>query len=470
MLPVDHVAHFPRVNEKGLAGLSFSFCNEPQGDGDGDAVEELGRHGDDAFDEIVFDDFLPDFPFAPGLGGERAVCQDEPDFPGLFQMVDHVLNPREVGVAFRRDAVGPPRVIQQFLPAPRMVIEGRIGENEIGLEIRVQIVCEGVRVMRAEIGLDAADSHIDLRHFPRVGIGFLSVDGDDAAPSAVRFDEFLALDEHAAGAAAAVVDFAIFKRFENGDECLDDTRRRIKFAAAHTFFRGELGDAVFVGPAQQVFAGGGVAHVDAVCKNVHHVAEDVLIQRGIAVIFRQYVFQRRIFFLYGAHGVIQYGSDFRRMRRRGDGAPPRFFRDEEYIFLGVGIPVVFKSFAFPDEFVVALFKGARNVAQEYEPDDDIPILCGGDVAPQHARHVPQLLFKSDICIALLCHVRCSVPFSFAKFFFIIQYEAFLFINNSRLIPFSRAQKSILLRGCFAFGADEGNRTLYIQLGKLTFYR
>ena len=83
-------------------------------------------------------------------------------------------------------------------PRQSRVVERRIGEDEVGLEVRVQVVVEGVGVARSEVGLDAADGEVHLRQAPGGGVGLLAVDADVADPPAVGLDEPLALDEHAA--------------------------------------------------------------------------------------------------------------------------------------------------------------------------------------------------------------------------------------------------------------------------------
>ena len=61
VLAVHHVTHVAGVNEERLAFLLFAAAYEPERDGDGDAEEELGGHGDNAFDEVRFDDAFADF-------------------------------------------------------------------------------------------------------------------------------------------------------------------------------------------------------------------------------------------------------------------------------------------------------------------------------------------------------------------------------------------------------------------------
>jgi hypothetical protein len=79
-----------------------------------------------------------------------------------------VLHPREVGVARRRRAVLPTFVIAQSLAAPIGNVEGRIGENEVGLQVRVAVVVEGV-ALRDLAAVDAADGEVPCRFQLRAG-------------------------------------------------------------------------------------------------------------------------------------------------------------------------------------------------------------------------------------------------------------------------------------------------------------
>ena len=69
-------------------------------------------------------------------------------------MVDHVLHPREIGVALGRDAVSPALVLGQPFAAPVRDIKRGIGEDEVGLQIRMTVVMKGVTVR--DLSLDPA--------------------------------------------------------------------------------------------------------------------------------------------------------------------------------------------------------------------------------------------------------------------------------------------------------------------------
>lgn len=73
VLAVHHVAHIAGINEERFAFLFFAAAYKPERDGDGDAVEELGGHGDYAFDEVRFDDAFADFAFAAQSSGNE-IC------------------------------------------------------------------------------------------------------------------------------------------------------------------------------------------------------------------------------------------------------------------------------------------------------------------------------------------------------------------------------------------------------------
>ncbi len=86
---------------------------------------------------------------------------------------------------------------------------------------------------------------------PGRGVGLLAEDGDVGRVAAVGLDELFGLDEHAAGAAAGVVD-AAGVGFEHLDQHADDGARRVELAAELAFGGGELAEEVFVDPAERV--------------------------------------------------------------------------------------------------------------------------------------------------------------------------------------------------------------------------
>lgn len=184
-----HGSHFAGVDKECLALLPFVSIQEPEGDWDLCGVEELGRHGDDTVHQIVLDDVFADFALAAGLGGEGAVGQHHADAAVGGQVPDHVLEPREVGVAGGRRAVLPADVTQEpFLP-PAGEVEGRVGQDEVRLQLGVTIVEEGVGVILAQVGLDASDGEVHLGQLPGGGVGVLPENGDPVDVAAVAFDE-----------------------------------------------------------------------------------------------------------------------------------------------------------------------------------------------------------------------------------------------------------------------------------------
>ena len=290
VLAVHHVAHVAGVNEERLAFLLFAAANEPERDGDGDAVEELGGHGDYAFDEVGFDDAFADFAFAAGLSAERTVRKDEPDFSAGREVIDHVFNPCKVRVACGREAILPARVFLQLFLTPVLEVEGRVRHDEVEAFVRMQIVKERICVVFAEVRIDAANGHVHFCHFPGVRVGLLSVNTYVVAVAAMVLDKLDALHEHATGTAAGVIDALAFARLENFDDGFHDACRGVEFAAFDAFVACKLCDAVFVGAAEQILACLGIAHVH-VAEHIYHVAEHALIETGFCVIFGKHAFK-----------------------------------------------------------------------------------------------------------------------------------------------------------------------------------
>jgi len=71
-------------------------------------------------------------------------------------VVEHVLDPGEVGVARRWDPVLPSRVVAKALATPLGDVERRVGEDEVSPQVRVEVIAERVPPLGPEVGVDAA--------------------------------------------------------------------------------------------------------------------------------------------------------------------------------------------------------------------------------------------------------------------------------------------------------------------------
>ena len=78
--------------------------------------------------------------------------------------MNDVLDPGEVGIARGRHSITPALVLAQTPAAPVADVEGRIGEDEVGLEVGEAVIVEGVAVLN--LALDAADGEVHLRQPP----------------------------------------------------------------------------------------------------------------------------------------------------------------------------------------------------------------------------------------------------------------------------------------------------------------
>ena len=111
------------------------------------------------------------------------------------QVVEKVLNPGVVGVAHRRDAGLPARVVAEQVPRSIRNADRRLSEDVVGLEVLVLVVEERVGPRWAQVGLDAADGEVHVGQLPGGRVGLLAEDGDVADAALVLLDESLRLDE-----------------------------------------------------------------------------------------------------------------------------------------------------------------------------------------------------------------------------------------------------------------------------------
>src|SRR5690606_11811088 len=106
-------------------------------------------------------------------------------------MVDDVLEPSEVGVADRGYPELPSHVVAQPLTAPIGNVKGRIGEDEIRLEIGEGVTMEAALVVPGDFGVDALHGKVHLRQPVSGVIDLLAIDGNVAVTPAVLGNELL---------------------------------------------------------------------------------------------------------------------------------------------------------------------------------------------------------------------------------------------------------------------------------------
>ena len=131
------------------------------------------------------------------------------------------------------------------------MLNGGLARTQVGAQVGELVAGEGVGGFATQVEVDAADGQVHRRQAPGGGVGLLAEDGHVAELAAVRFDEVLALHEHAAAAAARVVDLAVVRR-QHGHQGLDDAARRVELPTALAFGAGEHAQKVLVDLAQHV--------------------------------------------------------------------------------------------------------------------------------------------------------------------------------------------------------------------------
>ena len=251
-------------------------------------------------------------PSPPLFDDSEPLARTKPAVPSGRQVVDEVLHPGEVGVARGRRAVLPARVVGELGVPPVRHVERRVGEDEVGAQVGVQVLREGVGRALAEVGLDAAQGEVHLGQLPG-GVGeLLAVDGDVGALAAVGLHELGGLDEHAARAAGGVVDAALVG-LEHLDERLDDRARRVERAGVLAgLLAGELAEEVLVDPAEHVVAAVvvGLGEADG-ADQVDELAEPALVEALAAVVARQDAADDRVLLLDQVHRGVDVLADAR---------------------------------------------------------------------------------------------------------------------------------------------------------------
>ena len=324
---------------------------------------------------------------------------------GGREVVDEVLDPGVVGVADRRRAVAPAHVVGQQLARPVRDVERRIGEDVVGLEVRVQVAQEAVGGLRAEVGLDAADGEVHVRQPPGGGVGLLAEDRDVGGLPAVGLDEAFRLHEHARRAAAGVVDAALVG-FEHLDQQAHDAARREELAAELALGLGELAEEVLVDAAERVAGLGAVALEadvgDQVDQPLHLLRRDT----AAGVVARQLALEVRVVALDGEDGVVDQRGDVGPRGLVLQVLPARLGRHPEHPLGGVLVAALQQAFELRAgdavgfqlglELLAAGLEGVGDVLQEQQAEDDVLVLGGVDLAAQGVGGFPEDLGVGEV--------------------------------------------------------------------------
>ena len=216
-------------------------------------------------------------------------------------------------------------------------------------------------------------------------------------------DESGRLHKHAARPAAGVV-HAAAEGLKHLDQRAHNAGRRVEFAGQLAFGFGKLGEAVFVGAAQDVFRVAMLLHLN-VGEEVHHVAQPPLVQLGTGKILGQDALQARVFFLDQAHGVVYRSAHFGCVSRFGHDLPTGFLWHEEDVFGRIFVLVFLEAVAFVHQFVVFHLEAVRYVFQENQSQHHGFVLRSVEISTQQVCRLPYFFLKTYLCcIVCLSHI------------------------------------------------------------------
>ncbi len=205
----------------------------------------------------------------------------------------------------------------------------------------------------------------------------------------MRLDELLALHEHAAAAAAGVVDATLVRR-QHLDQHLDDAGRRVELAALLALGGGELAEEVFVDLAEQVLGAMTLAEADG-RDQVDQLAELAGFELAAAEALVEDALQARVVGLDGFQRGVDAHADVGLLGLRADGLPARRGGHPEHVGhrvvvallqrLGVvgGVGQVQVARLVGErglELRAALVEGVADVLEEDQAEDDVLVLGG----------------------------------------------------------------------------------------------
>lgn len=108
---VNHMAHLAGINENRFAFLLFILRDKPEGNWNRNTIEKLSRQSNNAFHEVGFDNLFTDITFTTRLRRKCTIRQYETNLTVRGKVINHMLNPSEVGIVCRRKAIFPTRII-----------------------------------------------------------------------------------------------------------------------------------------------------------------------------------------------------------------------------------------------------------------------------------------------------------------------------------------------------------------------
>ena len=369
----------------------------------------MAGQGDHAVDEVVFDELLADLAFALGVGGHGAVGEDEAGDAVFREFAHHVENPGVVGIAGGRGVVAvPASVVDEFVgAAPVLQVEGGIGHDVVGLEVGVLILEEGIGGDVPEVGGEPAHGEVHLGQLVGGGGELLPVDRDVLLAAVVAFDKFDRLDEHAAGAAARIINLAFVGLDHFGDE-IDDALGGVELAPELALGGGEFAEEVFIDPADGVLflVLDGVDVVDGIDEGGELAAIE---PEAGEVVVGQGALERGIALLDVGEGGVDLEGDVALLGLLLDVGPAGRLRQVEDILHGVELDhVEVVLLALGHQLGTAFFKFIRDELEEDQREDDVLVFRGLDGAAQLGGGVPERFLEgfSGFCSGtglLNCH-------------------------------------------------------------------
>src|SRR5665648_356238 len=207
------------------------------------------------------------------------------------------------------------RISPQPLATPVRDVERRVREDEVGPEVRVQVLVE--RVAPGDLPLDPPEGEVHVRQAPGGVVGLLPPDRDvwpavvvalHAVALRVLPQELHRLHEHAGRAAAGVVHPTVV-RLDHLHEQLDDRARGVELPALLALGAGELGEEVLVDPAELV-PGTRVLVADRdVADEVDELPEALLVEGLAGVLLGKHILEPRVRALDVGHRVVDDPPD-----------------------------------------------------------------------------------------------------------------------------------------------------------------
>ena len=207
--------------------------------------------------------------------------------------------------------------------------------------------------------------------------------------------ELLRLHEHAARAAARVIDAALV-RLDHLDQHPNHRLRGEELAAALALGAREAGQEILIDPPQQVLGLVRLLAQRNARDQVDQFAEHHLVERRSGILLGQHTLERSVRRLDRQHRVVDQFADGRLLGVGLEVRPAGILRNPEDVLGRVFVLVLGVGILIRQQSLISSLEGVRDVFQEDQAEDDVLVFRRVHVVAELVGGSPELGFEAEV--------------------------------------------------------------------------